>query len=65
MKNIENFLSTPEILKYDDTGDLMVRYRLKEIIYNFCIDDKGENGYFLSFDNDYNPVVLKSCLKVR
>ena len=63
-ENIENFLTTPEIIKYDNTGDLIVRYRLKEIIYNFCIDDKGENGYFLSFDKDYNPVVLKSCLIV-
>ena len=63
-ENIENFNTTPEILKYDDyTGDLLVRYKLNNIVYNFCIDDSGENGYFLSLDKNFNTIFLKSPLK--
>ena len=62
--NIENLRTMPEILKYDLSGDLLVRYKLNRLVYDFCIDESGENGYFLSIDKDNEPVVLKASLMV-
>lgn len=58
--DIEDFAVMPQILKYDLQGNLSGRYKLSHIVADFCVDDAGKTIYLLSFDNDFNPVIMKS-----
>ena len=38
------------------------RYALVRVILEFCVDVSDKTAYFLTFDEDYNAIVMKSDL---
>ncbi len=61
-EDMDSLSVMPQLLKYNLNGELVVRYKLDDLVLKFCVDDAGKTAYFLTFDEDYNAVVVRSDL---
>lgn len=52
----------PQILKYNQSGELVKRYELKNCVYKICIDESEGVAYAISFNEDYESCILKILL---
>lgn len=62
MKNVENMSCMPQILKYNYDGELVSRFKIDCIATKFCVSDDDKNIYLLSYDEEFNPVIVKAWI---
>lgn len=60
MKNVENMSCLPQILKYNYDGELVSRFKIDCIATKFCVSDDDKNIYLLSYDEEFNPSIVKA-----